>query len=101
MDDREYWTKQLREAERELDAATRRSDVNAAAKRLQLVKAELKRLEAEAAEASALDPNLAIDRRDDRPPALVAFLGAHCGAVRQRAAAKEAAPVNVPGAGKF
>jgi hypothetical protein len=45
MDDREYWTRQLREAERALEAATRRSDVNAAAKRLQLVKAELKRLE--------------------------------------------------------
>jgi hypothetical protein len=45
MDDREYWTKQLREAEAELEVATRRSDVNAAAKRLQLVKAELKRLE--------------------------------------------------------
>jgi hypothetical protein len=45
MDPREYWTKQLREAEAELEAATRRSDVNAAAKRLQLVKAELKRLE--------------------------------------------------------
>jgi polyhydroxyalkanoate synthesis regulator phasin len=48
MDDREYWTRQLREAERELDAATRRSDVNAAAKRLQLVKAELRQLEAKA-----------------------------------------------------
>jgi hypothetical protein len=34
MDHVEYWTKQLREAERELDAATLRSDVNAAAKRL-------------------------------------------------------------------
>jgi hypothetical protein len=50
MDDLEYWTKQLREAERELDAATRRSDVNAAAKRLQRARAELKRLEAQAAE---------------------------------------------------
>jgi hypothetical protein len=50
MDDREYWTKQLREAEAELEAATRRSDVNAAAKRLQRAKAELKRLEAESAE---------------------------------------------------
>jgi hypothetical protein len=52
MDDREYWTKQLREAERELDAATRRSDVNAAAKRLQRAKGQLKRLDAEAAEAA-------------------------------------------------
>jgi hypothetical protein len=50
MDDRDYWTRELREAEAELDAATRRSDVNAAAKRLQRAKAELKALEAEAAE---------------------------------------------------
>jgi hypothetical protein len=47
VDDREYWTKQLREAERELEAATRRSDVDAAAKKLQRAKGELKRLEAE------------------------------------------------------
>jgi hypothetical protein len=50
MDERDYWTRELRETERELDAATRRSDVNAAAKRLQRAKAQLKRLEAEAAE---------------------------------------------------
>jgi hypothetical protein len=36
--DRDYWTKELREAERELEAATRRSDINAAAKRLQRAK---------------------------------------------------------------
>jgi hypothetical protein len=36
------------EAETELEAATGRSDINAAAKRLQRAKAELKRLEAEA-----------------------------------------------------
>jgi hypothetical protein len=48
MDDREYWTRELREAEAALDAATRRSDINVAAKRLQLVKAELRRLEAKA-----------------------------------------------------
>jgi hypothetical protein len=47
MDDRDYWTKQLREAEAELEAATRRSDVNAAASKLQRAKAELKRLEAQ------------------------------------------------------
>jgi hypothetical protein len=47
--DFKFWTRELREAERELDAATRRSDVNAAAKRLQLAKAQLKRLDAEAA----------------------------------------------------
>jgi hypothetical protein len=50
MDDRPYWTKELRETEAELEAASRRSDVNAAAKRLQLVKAELRRLDAQAAE---------------------------------------------------
>jgi hypothetical protein len=48
MNDLAYWTKRLQEAERELDAATRRSDVNAAAKKLQMAKAELKRLERKA-----------------------------------------------------
>jgi hypothetical protein len=48
--DREYWTKELREAEAQLAAAKRRTELNAAAKRLQRAKAELKRLEAEAAE---------------------------------------------------
>jgi hypothetical protein len=46
MDDREYWTKELRDPEAELEAATRRSEVDAAAKRLQRAKAELKALEA-------------------------------------------------------
>ena len=45
----EYWTKVLREAEAELDAATRRTEVDAAAKKLQRVKAELKNLQAKAA----------------------------------------------------
>jgi hypothetical protein len=45
MDDRTYWTAQLREAEAELDAATRRADINAAAKKVMLAKAELKRLD--------------------------------------------------------
>jgi hypothetical protein len=44
MTDPEYRTTALRNAEAELDAATRRTDVNAAAKRLMLAKAELKRL---------------------------------------------------------
>jgi hypothetical protein len=48
MNDRAYWTRKLQEAEQELDAATRRSDVNAATKRLMLAKAELKRLEQKA-----------------------------------------------------
>jgi Arc/MetJ family transcription regulator len=33
-----YWTRKLQEAERELDAATKRADVNAAARRLMRVK---------------------------------------------------------------
>ena len=43
--DRDYWTKVLRAAERELEAATRRSDVDAAARKLQRAKAQLKRLQ--------------------------------------------------------
>ena len=45
MDDRAYWTRKLREAEAELEAATRRIDINLACKRLMLAKRELKRLE--------------------------------------------------------
>jgi hypothetical protein len=45
MNDFAYWTTKLQEAERELEAATRRSAVNAAARRLMLAKAGLKRLE--------------------------------------------------------
>src|SRR5688572_18625596 len=37
MNDLVYWKRKLQEAERELEAATRRSDVNAAAKRLMRV----------------------------------------------------------------
>jgi hypothetical protein len=43
--DCDYWTKALREAERELETATTRTSVNAAAKKLQRAKAELKQLE--------------------------------------------------------
>jgi hypothetical protein len=43
--DRDYWTKELAEAERELDAAKGRLALNAAASRLQRARAELKRLE--------------------------------------------------------
>jgi hypothetical protein len=46
-DNRAYWRKQLREAEQEFAAAKRRTELNAATKRLQRAKAELKRLEAE------------------------------------------------------
>jgi F0F1-type ATP synthase epsilon subunit len=43
--DREYWTKALRQAETELEAARSRTEVTAAAKKLQHAKAELKALE--------------------------------------------------------
>ena len=43
--DRNYWTKKLRDSEAELEAARKRSDVNAAAQKLQRAKAELKALE--------------------------------------------------------
>jgi hypothetical protein len=39
MDDIQYWTKVLKDAERALDAATTRSALNAAAKRLMLAQA--------------------------------------------------------------
>ena len=44
---RTYWTKVLQEAERELQAATRLSEINAAARKLQRAKAELRQLDAE------------------------------------------------------
>jgi hypothetical protein len=43
--DREYWRTALREAEAELDAARTRTEVDAAAKKLQRAKAELRALE--------------------------------------------------------
>jgi multidrug resistance efflux pump len=55
--DRDYWTKELREAEAELAAAKRRTELNAAAKRLQRAKTELKRLEAAVAERPKRRPN--------------------------------------------
>jgi hypothetical protein len=45
----QYWTKDRRAAELELDAATCLSDVKLAAQRLQRAKAALRRLEAETA----------------------------------------------------
>ena len=45
--DLKFWQKALREAERELDAATTRTALDAAAKKLMRAKAELKRLQAE------------------------------------------------------
>jgi hypothetical protein len=52
--DRDYWQKKLREAEAELEAARKRTEVDAAAARLQRAKAALKRLEAEEAERRRL-----------------------------------------------
>jgi hypothetical protein len=49
MWDARYWKEKLREAERELDAATRLADLNEAAKRYMRIKAELKRLEQQTA----------------------------------------------------
>jgi hypothetical protein len=43
--DREYWTKALNEAERELEAATTRTALNAAAKKLMRARQQLKLLE--------------------------------------------------------
>jgi hypothetical protein len=48
MNDLAYWTRKLQEAERELDAATKRADVNAAARQLMRVKAELRAIEKQA-----------------------------------------------------
>jgi hypothetical protein len=45
MSDRDYWTKMLKTAESELDAARTRTALSAAAKKLMRAKAELKRLE--------------------------------------------------------
>jgi beta-glucosidase-like glycosyl hydrolase len=60
--DRTYWTKKLREAERELAAAKKRSDVNAAAQRLMRAKAELKALEENSGGSpKILDPQFAYD----------------------------------------
>jgi hypothetical protein len=45
--DLKFWTQKLKEAERELDAAKRRTALDAAATKLMRAKAELKRLQAE------------------------------------------------------
>jgi hypothetical protein len=50
MDEVQFWTRKLREAEAELDEAKTRTALDAAAAKLQRAKAELKRLEAEQAE---------------------------------------------------
>jgi hypothetical protein len=55
--DRDFWTKELRETEAELAAAKRRTELNAAAKKLMLAKAQLKRLEAETADRPKRRPS--------------------------------------------
>ena len=55
MDDLIYWQTKLRDAEAELDAATRRCEVDAAARRLMRVKAELRRIGAGTSEAAVQD----------------------------------------------
>jgi hypothetical protein len=47
MDNLTYWTKKLREAEQELDAARTRTALGEAARRFQQARAELKRLQIE------------------------------------------------------
>lgn len=46
MSELDYWTNALQQAEAELAAAKRRTEVDLAAKKLQRAKAELKRLQA-------------------------------------------------------
>jgi hypothetical protein len=50
MDEVQFWTRKVREAEAELDAAKTRTALDAAAKKLQRARAALKALEAEQAE---------------------------------------------------
>jgi hypothetical protein len=50
VDEVQFWTRKLREAEAELDAAKTRTALHAAAKKLQRARAALKALQAEAAE---------------------------------------------------
>ena len=62
--DRAFWTQMLCEAEDELDSARTRTEVNAAAKKVQKAKAELRELENEP------PAPLRADRRRDRLPGL-------------------------------
>jgi hypothetical protein len=48
MDEVQFWTRKLREAEAELDAARTRTALDAAAKKLQRARAALKALQAQA-----------------------------------------------------
>jgi hypothetical protein len=53
MWDARYWKEKLREAEQELDAATRLADLNEAAKKLMRAKEALKRMELRAGQPRA------------------------------------------------
>src|SRR5687767_7074281 len=66
--DRQRWTKLLREAERELEAATKRTDVDAAAKRLMRAKSELKALEQATASRAASRRALRLRAKPPRRP---------------------------------
>jgi hypothetical protein len=57
MDEVQFWTRKLREAEAELDEAPTRAAVNDAASKLQRAGAALKALEAEAAERPKRRPS--------------------------------------------
>jgi hypothetical protein len=50
MDDVQFWTRKVREAEADLDAAETRTALDTAAKKLQRARAALEALEAKAAE---------------------------------------------------
>jgi hypothetical protein len=54
--DAKFWKRVLKEAERELEAATRLADLNEAAKKLMRAKEALKRLEVQAASSRAFGP---------------------------------------------
>jgi hypothetical protein len=60
MRDREYWTKAFRKAGQDLAAATRRGDINVAAKRPIRAEAELSRLEQQTPTRQA--PRLPLER---------------------------------------
>jgi phage-related baseplate assembly protein len=71
MNDLAYWTKRLQEAERELDVATRRSDVNAAARKVMLARAELRRLEQKGAATNLSSPLPVADLVEPAPCAYI------------------------------
>jgi hypothetical protein len=67
MDDVEFRTRKLRDAEAELDAAKTRTALDAAAKRLQRARAAVKALEAEKAERATRRASRGALPQVDRP----------------------------------